>query len=1239
MPQGRYWWWIHLIGQCPVDTVVGYVEEIEDPPTTLSPGMEDHTGPGVPQGTAVSLTDRMAAAASTGHCPAISAQPDEGPAGLGITQGITFPARDCERLITSSNTRSDLINPTVIASQGVNHGMSEINNECVRVVAPMESEFSTDNSVNIGERENGPSNGIQTDELESDSSVSERDIQERESDIAVPPHLTELYQTCTRDCTSEERQAIGHLLNEFENVFSKHDNDLGQTNLLEHVIDTGDAAPVKLPPRRVPLAFAGEDKAALEKLQEQGTIRPSCSPWAAPLVLVRKKCGSVRTCVDYRRLNLLTRKDAWPIPRIQDCLDALEGSILFSTLDITSAYNQIPVREEDIPKTAFVTRNGLYEFTTMPFGLTGASATFQRLMEIALSGLQWSACLIYLDDVIIFSQTFDKHLERIRLVLDRIAEAGLKLKPRKCHLFAKEVTFLGHKLSSHGVLPNPDNVQKLLDWPVPRTVTEVRGFLGLGNYYRRFVRNFSQTAQPLINLTKKGIDFHWSLACQEAFDQLKRTLCSPEVMAYPSSEGLFILDTDASDHSVGAVLSQVQGNYERVIAYGSHALNKAERNYCVTDRELLAVKHFVEYYRQYLLGRKFLIRTDHQALRWLFSLREPKARIARWIEILSAFHFEIEYRPGQKHGNADALSRCPEPQQCRCSMAVPDLRCGPWSKCRKKSAMMQSSWKELHGDEIVRRVSATPKVVGLGWRLVALFSLIFGLVGMILLWFWDKLGSLRSSSEWLGGLSFRSQTRICRLSRGSPPSSQGSTFPLSYSMKTLRSLQLSDKDLAQILKWKQSGQRPFGPVVCRSSPVTRHYWNQWDTLEVRDGILYRRYTKQDCSGSYIQFLVPASLRKEILKLMHDSPISGHLGKKKTCARVLQHFYWYGIRDDVQNWIRQCDTCGSIKAPPRRYRAPLGVMPVGAPLDRLGTDFLGPLPLTPRGNRHILVVTDYFTKWVEIFAVPDQTAVTTAEVILNEVIARFGCPYEIHSDQGRNFESQIFAELCRLLEVRKTRTSPGNPKCNGQTERFNKTLIRLIKAYLKGQDREWDRNLGCLAAAYRASQHESTHMTPNLLMLGREVRLPAEIMFGSGTSHVGETVTSYGEFVDHLKSRKQKAHELARSHLGVVAEREKKRHDFKLNLKQYHQGDLVWVRTDKNQLHITPKLRCAYQGPYLVLHRVNDLDYVIQLNAQGKRQLIHHDRLKPYEGQLRLKWSKKALKQFRNSPRHARNKNE
>lgn len=312
------------------------------------------------------------------------------------------------------------------------------------------------------------------------------------------------------------------------------------------------------------------------------------------------------------------------------------------------------------------------------------------------------------------------------------------------------------------------------------------------------------------------------------------------------------------------------------------------------------------------------------------------------------------------------------------------------------------------------------------------------------------------------------------------------------------------------------------------------------------------------------------------------------------------------------------------------RAPLGRMTVGAPLDRLATDFMGPLPLTPRGNRYILVVTDYFTKWVEIFALPDQTAVTTAECILNEVIARYGCPYEIHSDQGRNYESIIYAELCRLLEIRKTRTSPGNPKCNGQTERFNKTLIRMIKAFLKGQQRDWDRNLGCLAAAYRSSRHESTGLTPNLLMLGREVRLPAEIIFGSGTTPAAEEVTSYGEYVDNLKTHLQTAHVLTRKRLGVVASRQKKDYDFKSNTRRYRAGDLVWFRTDKSQLLIAPKLRCPYEGPYLLLNRINDLDYVIQFNATGKKQLVHHDRLKPYEGDLKLKWSKQALKKFQKS---------
>ncbi len=362
-----------------------------------------------------------------------------------------------------------------------------------------------------------------------------------------------------------------------------------------------------------------------------------------------------------------------------------------------------------------------------------------------------------------------------------------------------------------------------------------------------------------------------------------------------------------------------------------------------------------------------------------------------------------------------------------------------------------------------------------------------------------------------------------------------------------------------------------------------------------------------------------------MALNHDCPVAGHLGQKKTCARLLQGFYCYGIREDVNHWVLQCHTCGKVKPPTHPQRNTVGQMPVGGPLDRLATDVLGPLPETKRGNRYILVVTDHFTKWVEIFPIRDQTAPTCAGLILNEVIARFGCPYDIHSDQGRNYESYIFQELCRLLEVRKTRTSVCNPRRNGQAERFNRTLMRMIKAYLQGEQAEWDQNLGCLAAAYRATPNKGTGLSPNMLMLGREVRLPAEVMFGSGTGVAGECITTYGEYVDHLRERMQRAHEVARQHLQQRASRQAQDADARQPLHRYVAGDLAWYLTEMGQFALAPKLRVPYKGPVLVLRQVTPLNYLIQLDEEGTQRLIRYDKLKPYEGTVTLPWARQALR--------------
>ena len=285
-------------------------------------------------------------------------------------------------------------------------------------------------------------------------------------------------------------------------------------------------------------------------------------------------------------------------------------------------------------------------------------ATFERLMERVVSGLQWET-LVYLDDVIVYGRTIMEEINRLREVLQRFRKAGLKLKPGKCHLFRQAVKYLGHVVSPEGISTDQDKVESVKSWPIPTDVRGVRSFLGLASYYRRFIRGFADIACPLHSLTEKARVFHWSEECQEAFETLKSHLQEAPILAYPEPEGDFILDTDASGVGIGAVLSQVQGGVERVIAYASRTLSKPERNYCVTRRELLAIIVYLKHFRQYLYGQKITVPTDHAALRWLVTFKNPEGQVARWLEVLGQYNYEIIHRPGKKHGNAEGLSRRP----------------------------------------------------------------------------------------------------------------------------------------------------------------------------------------------------------------------------------------------------------------------------------------------------------------------------------------------------------------------------------------------------------------------------------------------------------------------------------------------------------------------------------------------------------------------------------------------------
>ena len=459
--------------------------------------------------------------------------------------------------------------------------------------------------------------------------------------------------------TAEQGQKFRHLLEEFADLFATDITELGRTSLVTHRIYTEDVPPIRSRPYSIPPSEQTFVKEELQRMLDNKLIRPSDSPWTSPVVLVRKKNGKLRFCVDYRKLNAITKKDAYPLPRIDEMLNALAGSSWFSTLDLASGYWQVAMEPRDREKTAFITRYGIYEFNVMPFGLCNAPATFQRLMDHVYDGIAWKFVVVYLDDTIIFSRTFNEHLDHLKRVFSRIRRAGLKLNLEKCNFWMRSLPFLGHIISPQGIAPDPQKIDAVEKIQPPKNVTQLRSFLGLVGYYRQFIQNFSSIAKPLNWLLQKDVVYEWKTAQQEAFETLKKRLTIAPILAYPNFKKTFILATDASYFGYGATLSQVDSNgKEHPIAYASKSLRKEELNYGATELECAAVVWAIEHFHKYLGTTYFVLVTDHYALKWLRTA-EPKGRIARWILKLQPYNFEIVHKPGRIHSNVDALSRLP----------------------------------------------------------------------------------------------------------------------------------------------------------------------------------------------------------------------------------------------------------------------------------------------------------------------------------------------------------------------------------------------------------------------------------------------------------------------------------------------------------------------------------------------------------------------------------------------------
>ena len=845
-------------------------------------------------------------------------------------------------------------------------------------------------------------------------------------------------------------------------VFSKDDMDMGRTNLVKHHIKLTDPAPFKEAYRRIPPQMYDEVKAHIQEMLDLGAIRPSNSPWASAIVLVRKKDGRLRFCIDLRKLNNRTVKDAYSLPRIESILDSLGGARVFSTLDLKAGYWQVEMAEECKAYTAFTCGPlGFYECDTMPFGATNAPATFQRLMHDCLGDLNMNWCIVYLDDIIIFSDTKEEHLKRLEAVFQKLCAAGLKLKPSKCFFFREEIEYLGHVVSGKGISTNPKKIEAVSKWPTPRTVYDVRSFLGFVGYYRRFIKNFSKITKPirevitgLENQSKRAAKktyIEWSDAADTAFEQLKAMCVSTPILAYPNYQFPFTLHTDSSTDGLGAVLYQKQDGKMRVIAYASRSVSKAEANYPAHKLEFLALKWAVfEKFHEYLYGSKpFEVFTDNNPLTYVLTSAKLDACGQRWVAKLANYNFSIKYKCGVSNTEADALSRIKWPEALSENVDIDN-------GCMDTHIINAILAGAVTKSSLIESVSCSTEIIPT---------------------------ELDKNTGNLSGINWSKEQRL-------------------------------DPNLGVIIRLIESKQLTKRKLQGKDSSEVKSFLRNRKNLKLVKDVLYRKsYSDNSTSKKTLwQLIVPKLFRERALLGCHDDV--GHQGILRTLSLLRERFYWPGMQEEATQHILKCSRCLRRKAPPQV--APLQPILVTQPLELVHMDYLSLEP--SKGNiENVLVITDHFTRYTLAYPSKTQTAQATARILWDNFICHYGFPEKFISDQGRNFESDLIKELCKIAGVKKVHTTPYHPQGNGQCERFNSTLCNMLGTLSEEEKSDWKSYLGCMTHAYNCTKHASTTYSPYYLMFGRHPRLPIDVEFGLNKPNCGDN-SSKSRYIQKLRRR-------------------------------------------------------------------------------------------------------------------------
>lgn len=879
---------------------------------------------------------------------------------------------------------------------------------------------------------------------------------------------------------------VAALLHEFQDVFpSDLPPGLPPSRASDHHIDT---TPGAKPPYKHPYRLAEPQRVVLEAtlkdLLAKGHIAPSKSPYSAPLIFAKKADGTLRLVVDYRGLNAITVRNRFPTPLVGDILDRMQCGRYFSKMDLRSGFHQVRLYPPDAHKTAFTTRQGLFEWKVLPFGLCNAPATFQSMMEEALRPfIDQGFVIVYVDDIGIFSNTLAEHLEHIKAVLAALRQHQLFVKLSKCVFAVESIDILGHTVSHGRVSMLQDKVSAIVSWPTPATVGDLRSFLGLAGYYRRFIPGFAHMAAPLQDLFKKGKPFIWTAMHATAFAALLDAVASKPVLALPDPSQPFQVVTDASSLAVGAVLSQSFNGQQHPVAFMSHKLSPAERNYPAHEQELLAIVTALQEWRHYLLGAPFAVLTDNKGLEHFLRQLHGSARQIRWAQKLADYSFTISYTPGTDNVVADALSRQPQPLPQSVFQAQPS--------------------------------AALCIATALASTLLPLFAMGYAADPMF-----------------------------------------------------------------------QDVQDP--------------------TLVFQGGLWLQVDTACVCVPDH------APLRLALLRECHDAPSGGHLGVKKTQALLRRTYWWPGMATDARMYVRSCDSCQRNKPSSRLPAGLLQPLPIpGYPWEEVSLDLITQLPRSASGFDAIVVFVDRLTKMVHF--VPVHTTIDApglAAVFLATIYRPHGMPRRLISDRDARFTSSFWRATFAALGTTLAMSTAYHPQSDGQTERANRTLEEMLRAFVDQQHSDWDLHLAMCEFAVNNATQESTGETPFFLNYGRHPVSPSSML--------REFVpASSSPAANTFIAAKTEALALATQQLAAAQRRQAAYANLSRREVTYRIGDSVYVRRQPGadpaaalDSNVGPanKLLAAYHGPYVVTAVPGPVNVTIAL-APNQLRTYHVSRVK------------------------------